>query len=118
MLELGCDEISIADTIGAAHPDDVDRLLDVVLPQISRDQLALHFHDTSGQALANVDAALRWGVTTFDSSAGGMGGCPYAPGAPGNLGTETLATHLAERAVATGIDVEGVRRAVAALTRG
>ena len=116
LFELGCDEVSIADTIGVATPDDVHRLLEVLLPDIPAERLAMHFHDTHGRALANVDAALAHGVITFDTSAGGMGGCPYAPGAPGNLATEALVEHLANRDITTGIDADAVRRAVARLT--
>lgn len=112
LVDLGCDELSIADTIGVATPDDVNRLLNVLPPMPPFERLAMHFHDTHGQALANVDAALAQGVTTFDSSAGGMGGCPYAQGAPGNLATEALVDHLAARGIATGIDPVAVRRAV------
>lgn len=112
---LGCDEIALADTIGAALPADITRLLETVLPSIPADRLALHLHDTRGAALANVDAALDHGITIFDSSAGGLGGCPYAPGAPGNLATEHLVAHLTARGIATCVDVAAVRRAVTAL---
>lgn len=117
LLDLGCDEISIADTIGHAVPDEVDRLLDLAIGSIPLEKLALHLHDTGGRALDNVDAALRHGVTIFDSAAGGMGGCPYAPGAPGNLGTEALVRHLERRGIATGIDADAVTRAVDDLVR-
>lgn len=117
LLDLGCDEISIADTIGHAVPEEVDRLLDLAIGPIPLDKLALHLHDTGGRALDNVDAALRHGVTIFDSAAGGMGGCPYAPGAPGNLGTEALVRHLERRGIATGVDADAVARAVDELLR-
>jgi isopropylmalate/homocitrate/citramalate synthase len=117
LLDLGCDEISIADTIGHAVPAEVGRLLGLAIDAIPLDKLALHFHDTGGRALDNVDAALAHGVAIFDSAAGGMGGCPYAPGAPGNLGTEALVRHLEGRGVATGIDADAVARAVDALVR-
>jgi isopropylmalate/homocitrate/citramalate synthase len=117
LLELGCDEISIADTIGAAMPGDVERLLEEVAGTIPEERIAMHFHDTGGQALANVDAALGHGVATFDSSAGGMGGCPFAPGAPGNVATELLVEHLEQRGITTGIDSQRIRAAVAALLR-
>jgi hydroxymethylglutaryl-CoA lyase len=117
LLDLGCDEISIADTIGHAVPAEVDQLLDLALDVIPLEKLGLHLHDTGGRALDNVDAALAHGVTIFDSAAGGMGGCPYAPGAPGNLGTETLVRHLEGRGIATGVDADAVRRAVDALIR-
>jgi hydroxymethylglutaryl-CoA lyase len=117
LLDLGCDEISIADTIGHAVPEEIDRLLDLAAGVLPWETLALHLHDTGGRALDNVDAALRHGVTIFDSAAGGMGGCPYAPGAPGNLGTEALVRHLESRGIATGIDAGAVARAVADLVR-
>lgn len=117
LLDLGCDEISIADTIGHAVPKEVDRLLDLALDTIPLEKLALHLHDTGGRALDNVDAALAQGVAIFDSAAGGMGGCPYAPGAPGNLGTEALVRHLDGRGIATGIDAGAVARAVETLAQ-
>jgi isopropylmalate/homocitrate/citramalate synthase len=117
LLDLGCDGISIADTIGHAVPDEIDRLLDLALPQIPIDRLALHLHDTGGRALDNVDAALAHGVAIFDSAAGGMGGCPFAPGAPGNVATEALVDHLDRRGIATGVDAAAIRRAAADLTR-
>jgi isopropylmalate/homocitrate/citramalate synthase len=112
LLALGCDEVSIADTIGVATPDDVARLLEVVQKSIAVNRLALHFHDTHGHALANVDAGLEAGITTFDSAAGGMGGCPFAPGAPGNLATEALVEHLTATGIETGVRVSAVRTAV------
>ncbi len=115
LVALDCDEIALADTIGAAAPDDVRRLLDAVASSVPADRLALHFHDTKGLALANVDAALDHGIAIFDSSAGGLGGCPFAPGAPGNLATDLLVNHLDQLGIETGIDVEAVRRAVATL---
>jgi hydroxymethylglutaryl-CoA lyase len=111
-LALGCDEVSIADTIGVATPDNVARFLEVVCRSITMDRLALHFHDTHGHALANVDAGLGAGITTFDSAAGGMGGCPFAPGAPGNLATEALVEHLTATGIETGVRVSAVRTAV------
>jgi isopropylmalate/homocitrate/citramalate synthase len=91
LLELGVDEVCFGDTIGVAVPSGVDALLDAaVRAGIPRDRTALHFHDTRGTALANVVAALDAGIRTFDSSTGGTGGCPYAPGAAGNLATEDL----------------------------
>ncbi len=82
--------MAVSDTIGIAHPGQVPRVLDAVLARLPVDQLALHFHDTRGTALANVLAALPFGIATFDASAGGLGGCPYAPGAAGNLATDDL----------------------------
>ncbi|MEX5216016.1 MAG: hydroxymethylglutaryl-CoA lyase [Nitrospiraceae bacterium] len=91
LLDLGVDEISLGDTIGKAAPTDVRRLLDTVLPGLHRERLALHFHDTYGMAVANVLTAWwEYGIETFDCSAGGLGGCPYAPGASGNVATEDV----------------------------
>ncbi len=115
LLDLGCDELAIADTVGAATPTEVDALLDDLLTIVPVDRLALHFHDTGGMALENVEAGLRAGVRIFDSSAGGLGGCPFAPGAPGNLATETLVCYLEARDIQTGVDLDQVISAVVAL---
>jgi hydroxymethylglutaryl-CoA lyase len=109
MLDLGCDELSLGDTIGVATPGHVARLLE----SLTRDgvpiaQVAVHFHDTYGQALSNALAALRQGVTVFDASAGGLGGCPYAESATGNLATEDLLWQLAGLGIETGVDLEAV----------
>ncbi|MGE5277340.1 MAG: hydroxymethylglutaryl-CoA lyase [Acidobacteriota bacterium] len=104
LLDLGVEEISIGDTIGVATPADVFALIETLyVSGVSRGILALHFHDTRGTALANVFAGLQCGVTTFDSSAGGLGGCPYAPGASGNLATEDLLYMLEGLGIATGV---------------
>lgn len=95
MADLGCDEVAVADTIGRATPERIADMLRPVLQIIPVERLACHFHDTSGRALDNVDVALEHGVRVFDSSVGGLGGCPYAPGAAGNLATGRLARHLA-----------------------
>jgi isopropylmalate/homocitrate/citramalate synthase len=116
LLALGCDELCLADTIGSATPSSTNETLRTVLPGVPIDRLALHFHDTSGNALANVDEALSAGVRIFDGAAGGLGGCPFAPGAPGNLATERLVEHLDRRALASGVSARRVREAVAALT--
>lgn len=92
LLELGCHHLSIGDTIGKANPDEVSALLDLLLVHIRPDQIALHFHDTFGHAVANVERGYAHGIRNFDSSAGGIGGCPYAPGATGNVSTQALAT--------------------------
>jgi isopropylmalate/homocitrate/citramalate synthase len=115
LLDLGCDELSIGDTIGVAHPDDVRRVMTALLEQIPPDQLALHLHDTYGRALDNVEAGLELGIRTFDSSAGGTGGCPYAPGAPGNLATESLCERLDRLGYAHGVDAVGVADAARAI---
>jgi isopropylmalate/homocitrate/citramalate synthase len=83
-------EVAVSDTIGIAHPGQVPRVLEAVLAKLPAERVALHFHDTRGTALANVLASLPFGIATFDASAGGLGGCPYAPGAAGNLATDDL----------------------------
>ncbi|MFN0178791.1 MAG: hydroxymethylglutaryl-CoA lyase [Gemmatimonadales bacterium] len=90
LLELGCAELSIGDTIGKATPDEVEALLDLLLPRIPATRIALHFHDTYGRAVANAKRGADLGITMFDASAGGIGGCPYAPGASGNVATQDL----------------------------
>ncbi len=103
LLELGVFEVAVSDTIGIATPRDVERVLNAVLSRVSADRVALHFHDTRRQALANVEAALAFGIRTFDASAGGLGGCPYAPGAPGNLATGELIQLLNALEIETGV---------------
>lgn len=105
LLAMGCEQISLGDTIGVGTPDQVRRLLDLLRPRLRLEQLALHMHDTRGTALANVLAGLEGGVTTFDSSVGGLGGCPYAPGASGNLATEDLVYLLRGMGHETGVDL-------------
>ena len=102
--ELGCDQISVGDTIGVAEPDDVGRLLSPLLERVPVERLALHLHDTRGRAIDNAEAGLHLGITTFDASASGLGGCPFAPGAPGNLATETLVSWLHGLGIETGVD--------------
>ena len=111
LLDLGVYEVVISDTIGAATPGDVLRVLGATSVRLPLHQIALHFHDTRGTALANVLAGLDYGVTTFDSSAGGLGGCPYAPGAAGNLATEDLLYMLNGLGIDTGVSIEGVASA-------
>lgn len=108
LLELGVEEISVSDTIGVANPRQVQEVLDAVTREIAVDRLALHFHDTRGTALANVLAGLQAGVQVFDSSAGGLGGCPYAPGAAGNLATEDLIYMLDGMGIETGVSLSKV----------
>lgn len=90
LLEIGCTELSIGDTIGTGTPDEVEALLDLLLPEIAAERIALHFHDTFGRALANANRGATLGIAAFDASAGGIGGCPYAPGASGNVATQAL----------------------------
>jgi isopropylmalate/homocitrate/citramalate synthase len=106
LLDLGCYEISLGDTIGVGTPADIQRLLDVVLKTIPADRLALHCHDTYGQALANILTALDYGIATIDASVGGLGGCPYAPGASGNVATEDVLYMLNGLGVETGVDLD------------
>ena len=108
LLAMGAYQVAVSDTIGIAHPRQVEDVIKVVADRIPRDQIALHFHDTRGTALANVLAALDLGISTFDSSAGGLGGCPYAPGATGNLATEDLVYMLDGLGIETGIDLIAV----------
>lgn len=115
LLEMGADEVSLGDTVGAAVPTEVAERLAFLETSLPQDRLALHFHDTSGTALANVFAALQRGYATFDSSAGGLGGCPYAPGAAGNLATEDLLYMLHRMGIQTGVSLEAVAEASAYL---
>jgi hydroxymethylglutaryl-CoA lyase len=115
LLELGAYEVAISDTIGIAHPGQVSRVLDRVLRRVPFERVALHFHDTRGTGLANVLTALQHGVRTFDSAAGGLGGCPYAPGATGNLATEDLLYMLNGLGVRTGVSLEGIVEASRAI---
>jgi hydroxymethylglutaryl-CoA lyase len=104
LLDLGCAQVSLGDTIGVGTPNQTRRILELVLARARPEQIALHMHDTRGTALANVLAGLEAGLTTFDASVGGLGGCPYAPGASGNLATEDLVYMLHGMGYETGID--------------
>jgi isopropylmalate/homocitrate/citramalate synthase len=115
LLDLGCDEISVGDTIGVATPDDVHRVCEAVAARVPVDRLAMHLHDTRGRALDNVEAALDHGIAVFDGAAGGMGGCPFAPGAPGNVATEALCERLDRLGIAHGVDAARVAAAATAL---
>ncbi len=106
LLATGVYEISLGDTIGVANPLQVESVLALLTSEIERDKLAVHFHDTQGTALANCTAALAAGISTVDSSVGGLGGCPYAPGASGNLATEDLVAMLHAMGIETGIDLD------------
>jgi hydroxymethylglutaryl-CoA lyase len=105
LLDMGVDEVAISDTIGAAAPTDVERTVGHVTAAVPVARIALHMHDTYGTAVANVCAGLSLGVTTFDASCGGLGGCPYAPGAAGNLATEDLVYLLERMGRPTGVDL-------------
>lgn len=111
LFEMGIDELSLGDTIGVANPVQVQQVLEILLKRFPKEKLAMHFHDTRGTALANVLASLEMGITTFDSSVGGLGGCPYAPGASGNVATDDLVYMLQEMNVETGIDLEQILQA-------
>ena len=106
LLELGCDEVGISDTIGAAGPREIQATVAHLVERIPVGRIALHLHDTYGTALANVWAGLELGVTSFDAAGGGLGGCPYAPGAAGNLATEDLVYMLERCGIDTGVDLE------------
>ncbi len=115
LFELGADEVAISDTIGAAVPSDIYDTVGHVWPVIKGARIALHLHDTYGTALANILAGLELGVTTFDSSAGGLGGCPFAPGASGNLATEDLLYMLHGMGIQTGVNRDAVIEAADAI---
>jgi hydroxymethylglutaryl-CoA lyase len=106
LFEMGINELSLGDTIGIANPKQVQSILEILLKRFPADKLALHFHDTRGTALANILVALDMGITTFDSSIGGLGGCPYAPGASGNVATEDVLYMLHQMGICTGINTE------------
>ncbi len=109
LLDLGVDELSIGDTIGVAGPADVRRVVgSLISAGIGADRLAMHFHDTRGTALANVATALEMGIRCFDASTGGTGGCPYAPGAAGNLATEDLVYLLEREGLSHGVDLDAL----------
>jgi isopropylmalate/homocitrate/citramalate synthase len=108
LIEMGAFEVSVSDTIGVAHPGQVPVVVGAVAARVPLTKIALHFHDTRGTALANVLTALDLGVTTFDASAGGLGGCPYAPGATGNLATEDLIYMLDGLGIETGVNLDAL----------
>lgn len=106
LLAMGAYEISLGDTIGVGNPRQTARVLDVVGAKVPLDRIAMHMHDTRGTALANCLVGLEYGVTTFDASVAGLGGCPYAPGASGNLATEDLVNLLHGMEIETGVDLD------------
>ncbi|HUP47719.1 MAG TPA: hydroxymethylglutaryl-CoA lyase [Thermoanaerobaculia bacterium] len=115
LLDLGCYEVSVGDTIGVGTPMQVQGVIGVLLQVIPSSKLAMHFHDTRGTALANTLAALEMGIATFDASAGGLGGCPYAPGASGNMATEDLVYLLDGMAIESGVDLKKLVAASSAI---
>ncbi len=108
LADMGCYEIGLADTIGAATPEKTATVLDAVLEVLPAERLAGHFHDTNGRALENIEVCLDRGLRVFDASVGGLGGCPYAPGATGNVATEAVLDRLNALGFETGLDLERV----------
>jgi hydroxymethylglutaryl-CoA lyase len=106
LIDMGCEQISLGDTIGVGTPGDVKKLLDVLLPQTPVDKIAVHFHDTYGQALANIYVSLEYGIHIVDSSVAGLGGCPYARSATGNVATEDVIYMLNGLGIETGVDLK------------
>ncbi|MFJ4292262.1 hydroxymethylglutaryl-CoA lyase [Cupriavidus sp. NPDC089707] len=117
MRELGCDEIDIADTIGVGTPDKVKAVMRAAATEFPLAQLSGHFHDTYGHALANVEASLEAGIRIFHASVAGLGGCPYAKGATGNVATEALLQRLASLGMETGVDLDKVIAAAGLISR-
>jgi hydroxymethylglutaryl-CoA lyase len=113
LFDLGVFEVAVSDTIGVAHPGQIPGVLEAVLARVPATHIALHFHDTRGTALANVLTSLPFGITTFDASAGGLGGCPYAPGAAGNLATDDLVFMLNGMGFETGVSLPALGNASA-----
>lgn len=111
LLEMGVQEISLGDTTGVAVPTQVENLLDVVCKSVDADKIAMHFHDTNGTAIANIMMSLQYGINKFDSSIGGLGGCPYAKGASGNVATEDLLYVFQKMGIKTGLDFEKIMQA-------
>ncbi len=111
LFEMGISELSLGDTIGVATPNQVQVLLEQFLKRFPEDKIALHFHDTRGMAIANIYASLQMGMTTFDSSLGGLGGCPYAPGASGNVATDDVLYMLHGMGIETNINEEKIAEA-------
>ncbi|MBR1154653.1 hydroxymethylglutaryl-CoA lyase [Bradyrhizobium sp. JYMT SZCCT0428] len=117
LWDLGCYEISLGDTIGVGTPLKARQMLRAVAAEVATDKLAMHFHDTYGQALANLYAGMEEGVRVIDSAAGGLGGCPYAPGATGNVATEDVVYMLEGMGIATGVDMDKLLAATNEVSR-
>jgi len=117
LINMGCYEVSLGDTIGAATPQSTAKMLSAVLTVVPAEKLAGHFHDTQARALENIDVSLDMGVRVFDAAVGGLGGCPYAPGAAGNVATEAVVDLMARRGFETGIDLHRLAR-VGAFAQG
>lgn len=117
LRDMGCHEISLGDTIGQGRPETIDAMLTAVLEELPPARLAGHYHDTNGRALDNIDVSLARGLRVFDAAVGGLGGCPYAPGAAGNVATEAVAAHLAANGYETGLDAAVLAEAAALARR-
>lgn len=113
LYQLGCYEISLGDTIGQGTPESISKMLVAVTERVSAEKLAGHYHDTAGRALANIEASLDMGIRVFDAAVGGLGGCPYAPGAAGNVATEAVHVRLTELGYETGLDTDVLSKAAA-----
>lgn len=111
LFSMGCYEVSLGDTIGAGTPDSIARMLLAVRDVVPVGRLAGHYHDTNGRAMENIDTSLSLGLRVFDAAVGGLGGCPFAPGARGNVATEDVARHLASLGYQTGLDLEVIEQA-------
>ncbi|WP_153771348.1 hydroxymethylglutaryl-CoA lyase [Labrenzia sp. CE80] len=111
LMDLGCYEISLGDTIGSGTPETISRMLEAVLSVVPADRLAGHYHDTKGRAVDNIEASLEKGVRVFDAAIGGLGGCPYAPGAKGNVATEAVVEFLHRKGFETGLKMEKLKLA-------
>ena len=111
LFAMGCYEVSLGDTIGAGTPDSIARMLLAVRDVVPVGRLAGHYHDTNGRAMDNIDASLSLGVRVFDAAVGGLGGCPFAPGAAGNVATESVVAHLAALGYETGLDADVIAQA-------
>ena len=111
LRDLGCYEVSLGDTLGRGVPERIDAMLAVVLSELPAARLAGHYHDTGGRAIENIDASLARGLRVFDASAGGLGGCPYAPGARGNVASEAVVAFLHSEGFATGLDPDRLAEA-------
>lgn len=108
LIAIGCYEVSLGDTLGKGDANSIKRLMQHIIKQVPAKQLAGHFHDTFGSAIENIDVCLEFGVRVFDSSIGGIGGCPYAPGANGNVATEKLVKHVEDLGFKTSVDVDSL----------
>ncbi|WP_323042285.1 hydroxymethylglutaryl-CoA lyase [Gemmobacter sp.] len=113
LRDMGCYEVSLGDTIGQGRPDTIAAMLDAVLSELPADRLAGHYHDTAGRALDNITVSLDRGLRVFDAAVGGLGGCPYAPGAKGNVATESVVAHVEALGYSTGLDRAVIAEAAA-----